>query len=65
MDVKCDNCFEGNLLMMPSFYRCENVCDYDICAFCYHLMITEQNEMIEKMPEIIEAKAKKREMDGS
>jgi len=45
-DVRCDICQKGNLLHMPFFFRCDFNCNYDICAFCYYLELTDQKQLI-------------------
>jgi hypothetical protein len=40
-DVRCDICGKSNLLHKPFFFRCESLCNYDICAYCYYLELSD------------------------
>lgn len=48
-EVNCDICAKGNLINMPFFFRCDYNCNYDICAFCYYLELTDQKALIQSI----------------
>lgn len=48
-DAICDICAKGSLLHMPFFFRCDLNCNYDICAFCYYLELTDQKQLIQNI----------------
>ncbi len=40
-DVQCSICGKGNLLHQPFFFRCDQNCNEDLCAFCYYLELSD------------------------
>eukprot|EP00347_Sterkiella_histriomuscorum_P015939 403355110 len=48
-EVYCNICLKPGLLQQPFFFRCDAQCDFDYCAFCFHLELTDQRTLIQNI----------------